>query len=317
MGYRRLQCPSRYRTASIIPYFIFGDPLFRILSFASLTIDIIENKRVPGGPALYYSLASRFLETNLYCIGFKPRGYVWYEPRGIFFVGDGPVFRHVYLGDERLSWIVSKPGKVEFKTILGGVGIRNFDAVLIGPIFGEFPSKLIGYMSELRKVVAVDISGYIRISKNEKIQYRMLTKSDELEINKAHFLHISQEEYGYIGEARAKIATLLTLGSKGCIMLAGHKKIYVPAYSVFGNATGAGDFFLYVFVVEWLKNRDLVEACVTASAATSLLVDGTIPRDPSKIKSREEYTKALMDRKNYIKNGIKEVGDDIWMYLRQ
>ena len=119
MGYRRLQCPSRHRTASIIPYFIFGDPLFRILSFASLTIDIIENKRVPGGPALYYSLASRFLETNLYCIGFKPRGYVWYEPKGIFFVGDGPVFRHVYSGDERLSWIVSKPGKVEFKTILG------------------------------------------------------------------------------------------------------------------------------------------------------------------------------------------------------
>ncbi|MCR8486891.1 MAG: PfkB family carbohydrate kinase, partial [Crenarchaeota archaeon] len=81
---------------------------------------------------------------------------------------------------------------------------------------------------------------------------------------------------------------------------------YIPAYRVDGNPTGAGDFFMVAFIAEYLRNKDLIEACLYAASLASLLVEGKIPRSLSSVRGMLKHLEPIIkSRMNKLRNGVR------------
>ena len=273
----------------------------RILILGSLTIDYIEDREKPGGPALYCALALEAYGVDYFCYGARPRRYRWQRPHGFFVEGEGPIFVHRYYKDTRLSKLLGRPPMVS-----SIIGLEEYDAAIISPVFGEFPFQIVDVVLD-RLYSAVDLQGFIRIVDDEgNIAYKRM---DFLAINaleKARLIHMSGEEHRIQRELPEKPIKVITYGSKGCTLILEHKKYFIPAYSVHGDSTGAGDFFTAILLVRLLETKNPLESTIYATAATSLFIDGTLGRTLGDIDRFSKHEDELNRRINIIADGVKK-----------
>ncbi len=273
----------------------------KILILGSLTIDYIDHTKKPGGPALYCSIASRFLDIEYYCYGVMPREYEWDKPRGEFIIADGPVFAHEYIGDRRISKLLAKPTKIVDIAIPSDI-----TACIISPVFNEFDLCVVDKI--LRKIpCVVDIQGFIR-STDENYRVFLREPEDRLIkiLDKARLVHVSAEELGVMKEIPNTLV-IITYGSEGSRILYWGNDIFVPTYPAMGDPTGAGDFFTTITFVKYQECQDIVESVIYASAVTSLFVEGRIARDVAALYKPKSLMNEIRRRMNVIKQKMERI----------
>lgn len=238
----------------------------RILIVGSLTVDIIGCEERPGGPALFCSLAARFLGGDYLCVGLIPRRYRWAKPRGYFIESEGPIFEHAYFGDRRVSRLVSLP------RILDELPVSDrFDVALISPVYHEFSDKLLDAIRA--EILIADVQGFVRTcDPRGNIILREPEPWEEEFLRRCAIIHASIEEARYVEEVSGP-AKIITMGSDGSIIVAGGEEVRVPAFRVEGDPTGAGDFFTTVLAMKYYETRDILQATIFASAATSVFIE--------------------------------------------
>lgn len=251
----------------------------RILILGSLTIDIIEDKKVKGGPAFYSSLAAELLEVDYYCCGIKPREYCWETPRGRFIDSDGPLFEHKYINNVRISKLIEEPKKYDGKL----PDLANFDVIFVNPVYREFEIGLLESIASRARTV-VDVQGFVRLARNDRIEIATISKCELDAIENCWAVHISIDELSAFKVLPQKPLTAITFGEEGAKIRLGNTEYYIPAYRVKGDPTGAGDFFTLALITEYLKSRDLIRAGLYAASLTSIFVEGIIPRNITSVR---------------------------------
>ncbi|MCR8453896.1 MAG: PfkB family carbohydrate kinase [Crenarchaeota archaeon] len=273
----------------------------KILILGSLTIDIIEGRLTSGGPALYCSLAAELLGLDYFCCGIKPKEYRWEVPRGHFLQSDGPVFEHKYESNSRISKLLRVPGI--YNSVLPNPA--NFDAVFINPVYREFEVKLMKSVVNNARAV-IDAQGLVRIARDDRIEVTTISKDEFNIIESCWAIHISVDELPAFDVLPQKPLTVITFGENGAKVRLGQREYYIPAYRVDGNPTGAGDFFMVAFIAEYLRNKDLIEACLYAASLASLLVEGKIPRSLSSVRGMLKHLEPIIkSRMNKLRNGVR------------
>ena len=273
----------------------------RILILGSLTIDYIDGEEKPGGPALFCSMACMALGYDYYCYGVIPRKYRWETPKGEFLEGEGPVFQHIYKGERRLSKLIGIPPRIG-----GEVVLEDYDLAIISPVFGEFE------MSLLNNVVthipsAIDIQGFVRTADDKgNIKYKAANRETYGILQKARILHVSEDEYEVMENIPRGIIVVVTYGSRGCHIYLGEEKIYVPAYRVRGDPTGAGDFFTTILMAQYIVTGDILESTVYAAAATSIFIEGRLGRKVNNIRKLDLFRHELYRRIEKIRSGVRK-----------
>ena len=248
----------------------------RMLILSSFTIDyiVIGNERYTkwGGPAFYAAIPPLLLDWNLEVYAICGKHFPWSFPFKVnsIVVEKQIVFEHVYLDDSnRISRIISYPEttSIRFSKML-------FQISLVSPVFREFPAEVISTVDRISEIVGVDIQGFLRREKNGKI---FLEKDEYVleSIQGIHVLKMDLSEYHAVGEFPAKI-NLITLGGKGAIAKFEEGVLYVPAYYVKGDPTGAGDVFLSSFLIKFFETRDVLRSLAFSNALASLLVEGKL-----------------------------------------
>ena len=275
----------------------------RILILGSLTIDIIEGKKLKGGPAYFCSLAAELLGVEYFCCGIKPWGYQWDQPNGEFMMAEGPMFEHRYVGSERISNLIAAPRI--FKRDIPN--LANYDIVFINPVYKEFDYELVKHIASRRRVV-IDAQGFLRQTHGRRIVIMKAGKAELELFNKCWVLHISADELSAFDSIPPKPITLITYGAEGSRLIVKEKEYFVPAYRVEGDQTGAGDFFMVIFAVRYTQNDDPLEATLYATAVTSLFVEGVIPRNLKLARTLLSKVEKLIDQRlRALRPKIKEI----------
>ena len=276
--------------------------MMKLLILASLTVDYIDKEKKPGGPAFFCSIAAETMGIDYYCYGVMPREYLWERPRGIFLPSDGPVFEHKYIGDERISRILKTPSIINKLP-----NIEKFTIGLISPVFSEFSIDLV--QNILKRIpCAIDLQGFVRLKDpNNRIIYGLTDKKILSIANSALIVHASKEEMDVVGEIPDTI-TVITYGSKGSRIKHEDKDIYIPAYRVRGDPTGAGDFYTTILLIRFYSTGDVLEAAIYATAATSLFIEGKIGRNFRKIVPISDLKAEINERTKKIENKIETLG---------
>ena len=272
----------------------------KVLILGSLTIDYIDGEERPGGPALYCSMACAALGVDYFCYGVKPREYRWGVPQGKFLEGEGPVFEHKYFGERRISRLTRLP------PIVGdSIDIKNFDVAIVSPVFGEFSISLVEHIVA-NIPSAIDLQGFVRdTDQNRNIIYKTIDESVYNILEKAKLLHISEDEYSVMKRIPEKTISIVTYGSRGCHIYSREKKIYIPAYKVKGDPTGAGDFFTTILTVHYIKTRDILRSTVYAAVATSIFIEGKLGKEPHKMKKLSEFGQEIAKRIRKTMKGVR------------
>jgi len=101
----------------------------------------------------------------------------------------------------------------------------------------------------------------------------VLTPNQSEAANLAGFSHYKAEDVLTLLYSRGPRSVIITLGSRGCDVLAGVKRQHVPAFPVEAlDTTGAGDCFNGALAVALARGLKMVEAVQYANAAAALAV---------------------------------------------
>ncbi len=275
----------------------------KILILGSLTVDIIEGRKVKGGPAYFCSLAAELLGINYFCCGVKPEEYCWDEPKGIFITSKGPIFEHKYVGGERISRLIAEPDVFDEEL----PDPTLFDFIFVNPVYGEFKIGQIRSMTKHAKVI-IDSQGFLREVRDNRIVIRKIGE-DELELfKKCWAVHISIDELSAFETIPNEPIVLITFGEKGAKVRFKGKEYFIPAYSVKGDPTGAGDFFMVSFAAEYMREGDVVEAALYAASLTSLFVERVIPRNLRSVRGLLSKIEPILNaRLETLRRKIKQI----------
>ena len=194
-------------------------------------------------------------------------------------------FKHVYEGEERISYLLSRCEDI----LLGDIPLEKVkgNPVIVGALVGEVPPDVVQEIAERAAMVVTDIQGYVRRVDEKRRIYLTATPEAKLVIPLSDIVHaeVSEAKAVYGDAEPAQLAekmvkdgagiSLVTLGSLGAYVATSQKTYYVPAAeaSAIIDRTGAGDVFTTVFAIEYMNTGDVREAAAYAAAAASFLVE--------------------------------------------
>jgi sugar/nucleoside kinase (ribokinase family) len=135
-------------------------------------------------------------------------------------------------------------------------GLRG-DWVHVGALFrGEFPAETLAALSEHARV-SFDGQGLVRPARVGPLELE--PESDTAFLRYVSVLKLSEEEaLALVGRLDERPLSelgvpevVVTLGSRGCLVVARHRVVHVPAEPLTGiDPTGAGDAFAAAYMVE-------------------------------------------------------------------
>mgnify|MGYP000751772845 CR=1 FL=1 len=246
---------------------------WKALVIGSVTIDEIDDRIRCGGPALYSSLAFWVLGWEPYIAGTIGEDFpVVFPFEGTFYRLEKTIrFQHHYLDyGARISRILYHPEK----RIRVNVNPKEFDAIVINPVFDEFDHEWLETVLASAENVCIDIQGFVRRKGNDNIVEMIDPPKHIIEkiINRALVVKASNDDLRSKDAKYGKIF-LLTLGRKGSITYWNNNEFYVPTIPVDVQPTGAGDAFLAAFITCYIETRDIRYCSIRANAVTSYLLE--------------------------------------------
>ncbi len=247
---------------------------------------------VPGGSAFYVSAAAAFLGAKVELFGNVGADYPmsilrWLRTHRVSIGsvrhthGPSTRFRLTYHGWSRSLRVIHSGTRVTPSRF----AVR-WDAVHVGPVFGEVDNSLVLRARRHSKIVSLDIQGFIRDStRNGSI--RLVKKRLGRVLSSCDVVKASLQEAEVQTRARdpLKAAELLlsygpryaiiTLAASGSLLaVKGLGNFRVPAYpeSRVADPTGAGDGFVAGWVETMVSARDPVWASSVGSALASMML---------------------------------------------
>jgi len=145
-------------------------------------------------------------------------------------------------------------------------------------------------ISKIGTFSAIDLGGYggVHMSKKRREKINNIKKYALEASNHFNFVKASDEDcfkiFGkkdekYYGEkliSKNTIASIITLGPKGCLITSIKEQFYFPSISKkIIDITGSGDSFMGGFLSEYLNTNDLYESAKYGSAVASILISKT------------------------------------------
>lgn len=172
----------------------------------------------------------------------------------------------------------------------------NFDIppiAVIGSVYNEFNAeKIFTFLRKKTAFIAFDLQGcFRRLTSQGRVIFQkwampeILRHIDCLKISEIEAKHLGGEDdplQVLIQTLKTPVRiVLLTQGSKGSLLgfkTLDNEKIAlysIPAYSTkhVKDETGAGDVFLYAFVVHYVTHHNALEAVAFATSVSSLLIE--------------------------------------------
>jgi hypothetical protein len=203
-----------------------------------------------------------------------------------------PHFRLIYNDAEKDRILYLENPPVDFDPKNFNWDFNKSPVAIVGSVFHEFNQpELFSFLRDKCSYIAFDPQGCFRqLSPEGKIRF---DEWSDLEIMaKVDCLKISETEAKYLNLGNDKQSTLkniletsistvlLTRGVKGAILgvkIRNDDKIAIyniPAYpSDVIDETGAGDIFLYAYVVHFCTYSNVLDAVAFATSVTSILIE--------------------------------------------
>jgi sugar/nucleoside kinase (ribokinase family) len=137
------------------------------------------------------------------------------------------------------------------------------DWVHVGALFrGEFPAETVAAMAERGARLSFDGQGLVRPARLGRLELE--PEPDTSFLRHVSVLKLSEEEArALVGSLEERALTelgvpevVVTLGSRGAIVVARRRLVHVPADPVDADPTGAGDAFAAAYVVERRRGHD-------------------------------------------------------------
>jgi len=134
--------------------------------------------------------------------------------------------------------------------------------VHVGALYrGEFPPETLAALAESGARISFDAQGLVRPARTGPLVLE--AEPDTSFLQHVSVLKLSDEEaQALVGSLEEQALSelgvpevVVTLGSRGCLVVAGQRLVHVPAERVDADPTGAGDAFAAAYVVE--RNRGL------------------------------------------------------------
>jgi len=287
----------------------------KILMIGSLTIDYINDKKVPGGTALYSLIPALFFGTDVKIFAVFGDDYPWvldYEVEKIKSTCT-TTFKHIYKGETRESYVLNFPEQI----FLDNMNLDNYDGVLVNLTLGEVTIDSLSHLIRSSKNVrGIDLQGFLRLRKLGKLQH-LKEVSEELILFLRNFDIISFAKYEKIIEPINDSRIFIErLGSEGSLINFMDEQYLIPAYKVSGDTTGAGDAFLSSFLIKYIETKNIIQAGCAASALTSLVIDGSLRPEieGEKVKiieiiedRKEHLSSEFIKRYKYIYNNVSKL----------
>lgn len=180
----------------------------------------------------------------------------------------------------------------------------------LGPLLaGDIPVSLIKALSEKGKV-ALDVQGYLRKvehesvlpvdwhEKREGLRFVSILKANESEMEVLTGCKEVRQGAKILAEWGVK-EVIITLGSKGSVILCDDRFYDIPAYvpaTTVVDATGCGDTYMAGYLYQHIKGAGLQDAGEFAAAMATLKIEGSGP-----FKGTGKQVSAfLKDNKRYV-----------------
>jgi sugar/nucleoside kinase (ribokinase family) len=184
-----------------------------------------------------------------------------------------------YEGDRRLMEVraLGSPWSVD--------DVAGLDAewIHVGALFrGEFPSETLAALVEAGARISFDGQGLARPARSGPL---VLEPEPELSfLRHVSVLKLSEEEAfalaGGLDEgllsALGVPEVVVTLGSRGCVLVAEHRLVHVPANPLDADPTGAGDAFAAAYVFARSRGAEPQPAAERATELVHGLLAGTM-----------------------------------------
>jgi 1D-myo-inositol 3-kinase len=237
---------------------------------------------VPGGTALYASMAARSLGAEPSVITSFGDDYQFND---VFLSNDialisqigerTTVFENIYTESGRTQYLLTKADNISRDFIVENAPVA--DIVLLCPICDEIDFSLPPLFSN--QLVASTIQGWLRAvnPENKKVTPKIIDWSlfEGIDI-----IILSREDIATIPEVIESIIkyvpiVILTDGPKGAIVYENNSRTHVPVFPVVEkDATGAGDVFAVSFLLKYHETKNTIKSCIFAHAAASFIVEG-------------------------------------------
>ena len=253
----------------------------RVAVLGNLSLDLVEAAPPrPGGPPYYAARAlaalgapalvraktatadRAHLQPALEGVGLPVEWLTGTSTAAYEFSYDGDV-RRMHVRELGSPWT---PDEV------GGLGERW---VHVGALYrGEFPPETLAALAESGAKISFDAQGLVRPARTGPLVLEPVPDTSFL--RHVSVLKLSDEEArALVGSVEERALSelgvpevVVTLGSRGCLVVAGQQLVHVPAEPVDADPTGAGDAFAAAYVVQ--RSRGL-EPERAAEEATGLV----------------------------------------------
>lgn len=171
--------------------------------------------------------------------------------------------------------------------------LKNIDAKIfhLGPLLADDISVDIIKLLSLKGKVSLDVQGYLREIKNEKV-YSVDWKEKKEALQYVHILKANEIEMetltncSDVAEASKILYTwgvkeiVITLGSKGSVIYDGTDFWTIPAYAPSTpvvDATGCGDTYMAGYLYQRVKEKSFQQAGEFAAAMATLKIGSSGP----------------------------------------
>lgn len=195
--------------------------------------------------------------------------------------------------------IYNKDGNKEiiFPSLSSSISIKNVPSeykdckmVYVCTMEDDVKIKDLEMISKIGTYSAIDLGGYggvhMSMKRSNKIndiknyaleasQYFNFVKASDEDCLKI-FGKKDEKYYGKKLISKKTIASIITLGPKGCLITTKKEQFYYPSISKnIIDITGSGDSFMGGFLSEYLNTNDLYESAKYGSAVASILISKT------------------------------------------
>jgi sugar/nucleoside kinase (ribokinase family) len=253
-------------------------------------------KFMPGGTAFYFSKALQQFAINYLLVTAVAADEMYViaalQKDGIA-VHNVPsqhsvFFENIYLGNqdhrEQNVLAIADPFSIEAMPRAGATIYH------LGPLLADdIPVNMIQLLAS-KGLVSLDVQGYLRSVHNKKVFYAdwkdkvtalpyvSILKANEFEMETITGIHKPHEGAQYLAALGVK-EVIITLGSKGSLVLANDKFYTIPAYhpTTVADATGCGDTYMAGYLYKKIKGSGIAEAASYGAAMATLKIQSSGP----------------------------------------
>jgi len=279
--------------------------MFDLITVGHFCLDLITSPKITkpkqtlGGSPTYVSLAARKLDAKVSVISkvgedFSDRYIAWLKANGVDLSGLKRVkgvsttrFILEYSNWKRQLQLKSQAPPILPEDVPNSLQAK---AIHMAPIANELSRNVVDKLRTLTGVLSLDPQGFVRGFdvrgnvhlkrwEDKKILEQIdLYKSSSTEIRMVTGLADLGLAMRKIQDYGAKIV-IVTRGMKGSKLLFDGRLYDIPACKpkIVLDPTGAGDAFIGVFLVEYVRGKDPVWCACVGSASASFVVEGVGP----------------------------------------